>query len=36
MQTNKTKNLKSRRVVAGVAIAAAAFTGMGGDYSCST
>ena len=29
MQTNKTKNLKSRRVVAGVAIAAAAFTGVG-------
>ena len=30
MQTNKTKNPRSRRVVAGVAIAAAAFTGMGG------
>lgn len=29
MQTNKTKNSKSRRVVAGVAIAAAAFTGVG-------
>ena len=30
METNKTKNSKSHRVVAGVAIAAAAFTGMGG------
>ena len=29
METNKTKNSKSRRVVAGVAIAAAAFTGVG-------